>query len=146
MKSFVQGMPRAEVEDPSQGFTTMYKWQYAWLKAIAAYWRLAGSQDPAEKAEAETFFSDTEGFIAKYCPEFNLELPETLDVQAIKVDPTHLEGDRSVPGLINAMAMQGQKTKMVLPVPPLPARPEDGPVELANYAASGRSFPFTCCW
>ncbi len=98
----------------------IHEWMGVWLQAVALSW-----EDPSFR---EQLIDNPRAAFAERFPWY--ELPSDLD---LRVKPAQYDPEGRLPD-----------TQICYPLPDPPERLEDRPLLLAQYSASGASFPFTC--
>lgn len=118
-------------EDPIAGIRGDAQWENAWLSAIALAW----SSPELQKALIE----DPKAFLEK---ELKYKVPDGLTLVVKESDAKDEEGNPT--GWDNATRLWYlNNSEVVMYIPRAPVL-EQQPLALSAYAATGRTYPFTC--
>lgn len=116
------------------GLETALEWSTVWMKCIARAW-----QDPEFKA---ALLRDPEHTLFSY---FQFTLPPTVRLQILELTPEQMQqkgyGWRGNLSGQSGWLMPPNQLQMILP--PMPQDPTMQAVALADYADTGRTYPFT---
>jgi len=133
--------PFAHDEDPIEGLREHLNWQPAWLRAIAMAWQC--------KEYEERLCSDDDAVVRKAFQDVNYVLPKGLKIRVKHPDVAKTEELNMVYSELEDGSGYGWHrdaltTEVIFR---LPQRPQEShqAYALADYLASGRSYPFTCC-
>jgi len=124
-------------EEPIQAISAMMRWQNAWMAAIAMAW--------ASEEDKEALLRDAHTFFKTRC---GWEVPEALDLSVSdQPDPSGERTGWYPDGIGGDPKQKGwhlARTKVIMYLPPKPEVKQQA-VALANYLATGRTYPFTTC-
>jgi ribosomally synthesized peptide (two-chain TOMM family) len=120
---------------PLKAYDQIAQWERVWVEAIALAWK---EWDAGPKGFRERLQADPAAAVKK---EFGFIFPEDCKLEVKEGSPKDWEWDK----VARAWKHPHAVSRLVLTLPCRPENPEDGPLALANYVATGQSMPFTCC-
>jgi ribosomally synthesized peptide (two-chain TOMM family) len=126
-----QGGP-VPAEDPLLALKSSLQWQNAWIAAVALAW--------SSEADKAWLLRDAPDFFNKRCA---WKVPDGLTL-VVTDQPTHDGAGKPLGWDEAQQAWYLASTKVIMYLPPPPVAPQQA-VALANYLATGRTYPFTTC-
>ncbi len=120
---------------PLKAYDEMAVWERVWTEAVALAWK---DWDQGALGFRERLKKDPRGAVLK---EFGFNFPEDCVLEVVEGAESDWEWDPTA----RVWKHPHAATHLTLTLPFRPTAPDDRPIALANYVATGQSMPFTCC-
>ena len=134
--------PPGEDYGNPKAWAGMMEWQFIWLKTVARVWEESGKPNSEKQFSNDLFAAtDLSAFYKKWFDyDLNPHLKLTVQMSTREYDPC-----APLSFFKNHNRFEDKPLHLLMFIPKPPADMGKAAYNLASYADSGRSYPFTCC-